>query len=502
MKKNNLFNLLAIAIVTFLLTACGKDSYNYSKEVYAQSNDIVLEVAVEQIIQKANLSNTQKELLFKDAGKDLADMVKMIMNPGQMGIDLKSKAYFVVNESIQITHFALNDSQKFEQEISKSAQDMNLEIEKKTEGEFKVITIDDITLIFNNKRAAILETSYANDDLIKTIINPQENNLDNYPYSKELNQEGNDFFVTCNYQSINELSREFADVVNPNVHLDDTLGKDFLENTYISFKLTFEKGEINVSYQYLFKNDEVKTKYDQLFTAGKITNTYNDFIAKSPVFLFYVNMLGEKAYANPTLQSALETYSGISSSSEKEALNILGDIIKNMNGDLLFTINNVEINMIAPKVNYTTILTGNTEALYSSILKLLDLGRIKYTQISDNKVSLNIPGFSSYISFNDEFVSISDTEEITKEANNVTGARYYNEKEQTYGYSTLDINKITSDPTIQQMLMMLGAENAKIINQLDYLKLNIPSQYNGNVKLTIKNKESNTLELLSKMLIK
>lgn len=514
MNKFNFYSLLLFLSIG-LLSSC-TETKKYESLVPVTDNDIILSVNLEQLLTKSDIKNQISEEEYKgflfniiknSNNQKTADLVtSIIKDPSNSGIDISKNIYslFSINEKtykdgpeyFKMT-FAVKDINKVEKLINSTEATKLEDIQG-----FKHFNNGIIDILLN-ENICIIFFSDNDKQYLPTLANP-EVTLADTKYFKTFEKK-NDFCLSMNLLMLNEISQSPMNSLFKN--FTNSFYKDFEEPVYQTATINFEKGRIHINQEIISSNEhdlKIITENSKIY--NKISHSYSHLVNEDPLFFFNMGINGEALY------SYINKYFLQETTISNENKDLLKKIIPSINGDVTAVISNIDLNLFKMSAEFSVFVPTNDITIYNDIIN-----DIKEQSTADHIIEetesytlFQVSNISFYLGKASNFLYLTTNEAIAKDPTiNITPSikesRYYDNSNNSLAYTVFDLQKLIAMPLIQMGIasspITQKAPIKNFLENINYLDAKSSDGLHGEAQLTFKNKEDNSLKVITLVLL-
>lgn len=518
MKKCKAFAFSLFAVLMIGLSSCeDKQSISIADNVVISNDDIIVEIDFGQLTKKSNINKYFTEEVKNDLFYGDQDAEELFNNltdaNGKGAINTSAKAYVIVQPKQQrvFAHIAIKDANEFEKLFTQN-EDIK-EIPSVIDG-FKAFSIasENTILYFNNKRALFIQSPTEVD--VKAYFE-STNTLTKSIVASEINSKNNDILVLGTYGTIIDTYTKFLNQsasLSAGLNMEKTLNNLYPESAkeaYFAVTISFEKGEVDTSFKTIYSSKDQEQAMQEIVVFKDLNNTFTKYISSKAIFSINAGMEGIKYVKNLDAVEEMNEVLGsqTTNSLDKQTINklftVYSNFIKEINGDVCLTINDIEVSMFAQKVNLFIYAEGNSDKLLSTFKEILTSTKVPFNTINEKLYSINIPGMhiDLFFGINEHGIAFATNKDNVINPQNakpdITATSIYSKKDKV-GFSFINFNEIFSNETIGQMLKMITGSKYAFLAELDYLKFGLENSYSFNATLKVKDNNINILELIIK----
>ena len=513
MKKNFLsFKTLCLLLCIGIFASCSSKKSIYETLIPVQPESIVAGIKLNQVLTKSDIKGllpeaTRAELLnglIAEAGvrRFVADLIN---DAPKTGLNCDENIYLVINQTADggfdlSFYLAVDNLSKLEGYIAGNSM-YSQEANKVGDFNHAVANVSGQPLnALYNKNIFMLTVS---DDLIAKTEPTQV--LTSHKWADAFSS-NDDLTVVAQSNLIQNIS-QFVMTLTSGYPANDLTGIELPQGLYQTMSLNFEKGQVAYA-QKMFATspqaDEFVKMSESIF--GNTSNKFVSQVAVDPFLYLNTSVVGDKllSYMNFVFggnDSAL----GIGENNIKT----IKEAVDAVNGDLTLAISDVNINFLKPSVDFSVFCEAKP-TLYPFLVNLIKespngLSAIQFE--TDKVLTLSERGFTVYLVNAGNHIILTTDESLSEDPSmkmesDFTKSRYY-KKQDDKMYFVIDIQKILAIPMVQVALSSMPKDRfpgvADFITALDYVEVSGDSTISKS-KLVIKNKEDNSLKLITALL--
>ena len=520
MNKRLFNNTLLVVVMALVITSCkSKSEANYNSYISA-NNELYLSINSEQLVTKSSFNNylrsSEKSMidgtLLAILRKEVFDIVQPITDdPYKMGIDFSKKTHITIpsladfdNNQFNVSIYSAVKSKKKLDAFISSLLELDNSIETSSINDFTIVPIDKyspVYLLYNE--AACIITTVAEDNL-KNLIAPAQPITEAKELVEAIN-DNSDLSTIMNFELLLKNERFKNDPII-SIMMKNTSYADLIKDSFQQLSLNFNKGDISINQKMLNYNKEAFNKFDVTL---KNKQNHTPLIKKDPILYSSMGMDGAK------LSNLVNDFWAVLPGyAERDNVfkDITSKILASIHGDLTFVFSDLEINFFTPKIDASLLVDAKDKTLFTTIEELLTSQNtgLRLNKENDNLLLIGDQTFSMYIGYTDEFTYFTTDKAYAENPTakideNISLSRYYEQSKKEENYFVLDLDKLLKIPFIQMSMSTvpeLKQESIKqLIDELDYIEGYTKKDRNNEFKIVLKDKNINSLELITKTLI-
>lgn len=340
--------LLFFVSFTLFFISCGK-SDDLANAVPADASYVV-HVNTESLIKKADwklfenvLVSRSVSLVKAGIGKEDANKIfdAFIKDPNSIGLDVTTEGYIYVSTSSAGLVLKVNDAEKLKKAFVTFG---NLEAVEDG-GSYSIKLSNDAVIVWNKKTFLFytdIQKSSSEDctaQALAQLTQEKDKSINSIPSFSQFLKNRKDISMFYNYSALDmEKFIEMSGQDIPKGVADELKQlKGISSMAYVSF----EKGEIVTNSEIAYENSDVEKKYKELSESvlGEQTGKQLQYLIGDPVFAISMNLKGEGIY-NYMEKLGVWTYID-EDGGNKDGIELAKAILKNMEGDATFSLNNI-----------------------------------------------------------------------------------------------------------------------------------------------------------------
>lgn len=503
MVKKMVSRLLVLAVLIVFMAACSKKS-EYTNIIPADAS-AVASIDLKSLADKAGLNDKENAAMkqkMMDAFKNgmnaatFQQLEKVINNPTESGIDVKSVVYFFTSPTLPYASLVANIDNEDKLITSLDVMAKEQVCQPVTDGDgYKFTTMNGNLLAFNASAVIIvnMQSESQAEEIKKTISNLMKQTSENSisksgAFQKMQKQKGDIKFFASMTAIPEEYARQLSTSLPSQINLKDLS---------ILGDLSFEKGKIAAKFENYTDNEEVKELLKKQQKAiGKVNSTFLNYFPVSTLAFMNIGVNGSELYNILLDNQEFRNTVSIAKAAEVK------ELFSSFNGDISAGLINVTMNNAPNFVAYADVKNGNAlKAIYTNKKALglkqgediLQLGTDEYVYKSRSmNVFFGIKNKQMYAT-NDELLYKSIGKNVDK---SVKDASYASDMKGKSFFLAINMDSILELPVVK-MVMGFGGEEAKmyvnLVSQVSYLSVSSEGEV-SEIDLSLKNKDVNALK--------
>lgn len=503
MVKKMVSRLLVLAVLIVFMAACSKKS-EYINIIPADAS-AVASIDLKSLADKAGLNDKENAAMkqkMMDAFKNgmnaatFQQLEKVINNPTESGIDVKSVVYFFTSPTLPYASLVANIDNEDKLITSLDVMAKEQVCQPVTDGDgYKFTTMNGNLLAFNASAVIIvnMQSESQAEEIKKTISNLMKQTSENSisksgAFQKMQKQKGDIKFFASMTAIPEEYARQLSTSLPSQINLKDLS---------ILGDLSFEKGKIAAKFENYTDNEEVKELLKKQQKAiGKVNSTFLNYFPVSTLAFMNIGVNGSELYNILLDNQEFRNTVSIAKAAEVK------ELFSSFNGDISAGLINVTMNNAPNFVAYADVKNGNAlKAIYTNKKALglkqgediLQLGTDEYVYKSRSmNVFFGIKNKQMYAT-NDELLYKSIGKNVDK---SVKDASYASDMKGKSFFLAINMDSILELPVVK-MVMGFGGEEAKmyvnLVSQVSYLSVSSEGEV-SEIDLSLKNKDVNALK--------
>ena len=335
MKQRKFSLLYMLLVAVFVLSSCSKSAKQTAK--FIPDDAAVISIDVKQIIEKGKIADNAEAKKKLQEGmeqgvknQETKDLIKKIMDdPTKTGIDLSEPifVFFADNNNKQGAVATISNKSDFLELANTFQKEDGSEPAKEKDG-IQYIQ-DNKTVVAFDDATVFISESYSLDEVIAKFKNDDTKGTmaENDDFAKLIEAKG---FI----KSLIPMVLAEGQIGNNKNLLPEGLE---LKDLSLILNLTTDKGEAKLGFECIAKSDAWKNYIkESTELCGKISGDYLKYLPKG-AFLMYANINGKKLFEMLDKEKYFDQ-AGISG----EQKNLAKKVIEAIEGDLAFSIGNIE----------------------------------------------------------------------------------------------------------------------------------------------------------------
>lgn len=504
MVKKMISRLSVLAVLTVFLAACSKQT-EYTNVIPADATAIA-SINLKALADKAGLDNKENEaakqklLEALKSGMNAAtfqQLDKVMKNPSESGIDVKSPFYLFTSPSLTYPLIAAKVDNEDNLNASLDVMTKEQICQPVTEGDgYKFTTLNGGNLLaFNQSTVLIISTQgatlseEANQAIAKMMKQTAENSISKSGAFQKMEKQKNDINF---FASMLAIPASYRDQISFGLPAEIQPG-----DITIIGGLNFEKGKIALKTENYTENEAVKAILKkQQDSFGKTNETFVKYFPASTLLFCNVGVKGEGLYN--LLNDNQEFRNTVSIAKAEE----VKKLFSSFKGDISAGLINVTMNSAPTFMAYAEVENSKAlEAIYKNKQSLglkrgediLELGKDEYVfKTNGMNIFFGVKGNQLYAT-NDEMIYKSIGKAADK---SVKDTPYASEMKGKSLFMAVNAEAILELPVVK-MLVGFGGEEVKMYTNLaskvSYLSMSVEGETNE-VDLCLKDKDTNALK--------
>lgn len=503
MVKKMISRLSVLAVLIVFMAACSKKS-EYTNVIPADAS-AVASIDLKSLAEKAGLNDKENAAMkqkMMDALKNgmnaatFQQFEKVINNPTESGIDVKSLVYIFTSPTFSYATLVANvdNEDKLAASLDVMAKEQVCQLVADGDG-YRFTTMSGNLLAFNASAVIIVNVQGESqtEEAKKAITNLMKQTADNSIgksgcFQKMQKQKGDINF----FASMAAIPEVYARQLNTGLpsQID-------LKDLSILGDLSFEKGKIAAKFENYTENEEVKEwMKKQQKAISKVNNTFLNYFPVSTLAFMNIGVNGSELYNILLDNQEFRNTVSIAKAAEVK------DLFSSFNGDISAGLINVTMNSAPTFIAYADVKNGNAlKALYTNKKALglkkgediLQLGTDEYVYKSRSmNLFFGIKDKQMYAT-NDELLYKSIGKNVDK---SVKDASYASDMKGKSFFFAINMDSILELPVVK-MLTGFGGEEVNmytnLASQISYLSMSGEGEV-SEIDLCLKNKDVNALK--------
>lgn len=503
MVKKMISRLSVLVVLIVFMAACSKKS-EYTNVIPADAS-AVASIDLKSLAEKAGLNDKENAAMkqkMMDALKNgmnaatFQQFEKVINNPTESGIDVKSLVYIFTSPTFSYATLVANvdNEDKLAASLDVMAKEQVCQLVADGDG-YRFTTMSGNLLAFNASAVIIVnvqgesQTEEAKTAITNLMKQTADNSIGKSGCFQKMQKQKGDINFFASMAAIPEVYARQLNTGLPS-QID-------LKDLSILGDLSFEKGKIAAKFENYTENEEVKEwMKKQQKAISKVNNTFLNYFPVSTLAFMNIGVNGNELYNILLDNQEFRNTVSIAKAAEVK------DLFSSFNGDISAGLINVTMNSAPTFVAYADVKNGNAlKALYTNKKALglkqgediLQLGTDEYVYKSRSmNLFFGIKDKQMYAT-NDELLYKSIGKSVDK---SVKDASYASDMKGKSFFFAINMDSILELPVVK-MLTGFGGEEVNmytnLASQISYLSMSGEGEV-SEIDLCLKNKDVNALK--------
>lgn len=493
-KINGLKSLCLLTLFLCLFST----AYSASIESYVlvNRNDVLFSGKINNLSSKAQLNTISESTSLMDVLLGVLSLNSQINQISQVfteniniGLDYSKTSYAVFSSSFDHSRYstvylAVKDFAKLQKNIDNLPHLFFPNTSILTKNGFKVYNIDDYSYLLINKDVCILSIdNHYIDEIIQQP--PFVKHLNDFEYAKYLDHSKDLSIAFSKTDSRNFLDR----ILFPNI-----------PDLYQVYTLQFEDGVIDVFQKFIAASDSSRKALDQLKQAFKVPKHSMDLaIESSPTFSF---LTGVNASIFKPLILGLLDNDLVEDEEETRLISQLSSLIE---GDMLTVLDNFRPDRSDFTFDVSLMARGKAKeafAIASSFLEKNISGLVKMEYPKDDQIKITNKDLVVYLGYKEETFYVTTDLKLASDPNRDLKSKLIGHGMEIHSENDTFIGELNFPQLVSALSSVKDSSLAEDIVTLfdSYDKLEYAGVYGDamNIKLSLKNRQINSLAYLAK----
>ena len=504
MAKRMISQLLVLTVLIVSMAACSKQT-EYTNVIPAKATALV-SIDVKSLAEKAGLNDKENEAMkekmlnaFKSSmtAVTFQQLEKIIKNPNESGIDMRSPIYFFTDSSLGFSGAMvakISDEESLKTSLDVMAKEQICEPVAETNG-INFTVAGNTLLAFNPSTILIVETGGGTQlEEAKTTITTlmkqtADNSISKTNIFKKMKEHKGDILF---FGSMSALPDFYIQQIQHGL-----AGKIKLEDISAVGSLSFEKGKIVGKIESYTDNEELKALIKkQEKTIQKINESFLKYFPANTLAFLNVGINGNELYNMLLENEDFKNNSSIARGAQVK------ELFSSFEGDISVGLLNVTMNSAPTFLAYADVKDGKAlDAIYknkqnlglSNQYDILQLGKDEYVLKGvGTNVFFGIKNKQMYAT-NDELVY----KNIEKTADkSIKSTAYASDMKGKSGFFVINVEAILELPVVKMVVGFGGEEATMYMNlasKISYLSASSEGQV-SEIDLCLKDKNVNALK--------